>query len=250
MPGIWTSIRIRSNGSRLTASTPCGAVGGGLDAGAQGLQHLGGDQAVGGVVLDHQHPQCRPATGRRRRRIDGLAGSATGAAISNQKVEPSPSLADEPRRRPSSRPAARVMARPRPVPPNWRVRRAVGLLEALEQAVCGLLRDADAGVLDLEAQPLSRAAAGRASAATSTPPSRVNFTALPIRLNSIWRRRTGSTETQPTPGAISVAQPQALGFGLGPQQVDDAFQGRRRGRAARATAPAGRPRSWRSRSRR
>ena len=44
------------------------------------------------------------------------------------------------------------MANPSPVPPKLRPG-GVRLLEALEDALAGLLLDADAGVMHLEAQP-------------------------------------------------------------------------------------------------
>ena len=86
------------------------------------------------------------------------------------------------------------MARPRPEPPN---RRAVEpsacwkrwnrvALRRLRACRCRCPRPRSAGACRL------RDRRGRAVSRTSTWPSAVNLTALPMRLNSTWRSRTGS----------------------------------------------------------
>ena len=69
----------------------------------------------------------------------------------------------------------------------------IGLAERAEDLRLGLLRDADAGVGDLEAQlSLARRCA---RTRTMTSPRSVNLMALPTRLISTWRRRIGSPRT-------------------------------------------------------
>ncbi len=70
------------------------------------------------------------------------------------------------------------------------VRSAFFLGEGLEEPQLGLVADADAGVAHREVEPdLAVFAEQWQAIASSTRPLSVNFSALPSRLSSTWRRR-------------------------------------------------------------
>ena len=90
--------------------------------------------------------------------------------------------------------------------------RAVDLVEALEDPREGRLRNAGARVDDAHRQPAPvRDAPSATAARTVTPPSSVNFTALPTRFVRIWRNACASPRTlRPSSSAQSDLQPYPL----------------------------------------
>ncbi len=123
-------------------------------------------------------------------------GEADGAGTSNQNVEPSPSPLLNPTSPPIMSASARVIARPRPDPPNRRAVEPSACVKRWNSEAC-----AAAGMptpVSCTSKRTRRAPSGPSCTVrpTSTPPSWVNFTALPIRLNRAWRMRTGSARIQ------------------------------------------------------
>ena len=110
----------------------------------------------------------------------------------------------------------------------------------------GLGGDADPGVADDELQPAVRERA--APRRRPSPAASVNFTALPTRLVSTWRRRAGIAR-RPTP-ARRRRRSRSSAVPLLPAREAAAAPTISRsvpaGRKAPARAPARRPRSWRS----
>ena len=165
----WRS-RMRVTTRRLVALSSatridCGGTGCGSDGGAGA-----GRAAVGGAAGAQHGFEVEYAA------LAEPAGGGDGAAHRRRQT-----LADgEPE------PAAAVAARDR----------AVALHELREQAGDTFGCDADAGVGHAELQPHRAACLRLGSAthatATRTEPCSVNFTALPTRLSSTWRRRAGS----------------------------------------------------------
>ena len=106
---------------------------------------------------------CARARKSSPNRPDVRSGQATVARWSasgstSVKVLPSPGALASRSSPPSSRVSSRLIDRPSPVPPYWRLVRAVGLLEGLEDELLLVRRDADAGVADRErhaARPLA-----------------------------------------------------------------------------------------------
>ncbi len=122
--------------------------------------------------------------------------SIWGASTSNQKVEPFPSALTNPTSPPMIWAIARVIARPRPDPPNCRDVDPSACWKRWNNAACA------AGAIPTPLSSTSKrnrrgdASASRRVRRACTSPLAVNFTALPIRLNRAWRRRTGSTIAQ------------------------------------------------------
>ena len=72
-------------------------------------------------------------------------------------------------------------------------RSILGLREGVEDRLLLLARDADAGVGDADVQhDVAPSRCSSTPTCTATEPSRVNFTALPIRLVMIWPSRPPS----------------------------------------------------------
>ena len=90
------------------------------------------------------------AGGDRRVRKETVAPLVRASGSTSVKVLPSPGSLASLSSPPSSRVSSRLIDRPRPVPPYWRLVRAVGLLEGLEDQLLLVRRDADAGVGDRE----------------------------------------------------------------------------------------------------
>ena len=100
-----------------------------------------------------------------------MAGSGSSA----QKQLPRPGSLSTPTAPSISVASSRQIDRPSPLPPKRRVVDWSACVNGLEQPRLHVRRDARAGVVHLEAQPLRR----RARAARSdTPPCAVNFSAL------------------------------------------------------------------------
>ncbi len=114
------------------------------------------------------------------------------SGISIQNCAPSPGVLLTPMRPPISSTSRRQIARPRPVPPYWRV------VEPSSWAKCSkILRCASSGIPMPVSSTLTRrrqrspASVARRTRATTSPCS-VNLTALLIRLATTWRMRKGS----------------------------------------------------------
>ncbi len=135
----------------LDRGHPLGAVVGGLDVGAQHAEHLGGDDAVGRIVLDDQHPEAgQPAVvrrlvllgrcGHRGGDVDPETGPlALGAAEADVAAH---QLGDPAGHREAQAGAAETPGRG-----------IVPLAEQGEQLGLRLLGDADAGVAHRQPQP-------------------------------------------------------------------------------------------------
>ncbi len=130
-------------------------------------------------------------------------GSAMGAESSSQKVEPSPSRLTKPTPPSISSARRRVMASPRPEPPKRR---------EVEPSACWNRRNRAAWAASGMPMPVSSISKRRRRSApcscddsrTSTWPSEVNLMALPIRLNSPWRSRTGSAWIQTASSSLQA----------------------------------------------
>ena len=111
------------------------------------------NDAVGGVVVDHQHPA--PAQRLARRAGRGRArGRRRPSGAVNQNVLPAPGRAAHPDL--AAHAARRAAARwpgPSPVPPCWRVVERSAWVKASKRPVDLGLVDPDAGVADLDPQP-------------------------------------------------------------------------------------------------
>ena len=95
------------------------------------------------------------------------------------------------------------MERPRPDPPNRRV------VEASPWSKRWKIRGWTASgiptpVSAISSRSICLSSPRRRATRITTSPLRVNFRALPTRLKSAWRRRTGSDSTQPMSGAASM----------------------------------------------
>ena len=126
------------------------------------------DLPVRGVVV---HDEDRP----RAARPPGSAGRSDSACFArravNQKSEPCPSALSRPISPPISSTSRLEMARPRPVPPYRRVVEASACVNFSNSARLLLGRDADARVLDREANDRVRARSRpRDSPAPRSPP--------------------------------------------------------------------------------
>ncbi len=107
------------------------------------------------------------------------------------------------------------MARPRPEPPNRR---------AVEPSAWWNRWNSESWALLAMPTPVSSISkrtrlkpSGRSwiCSLASTWPSLVNFTALPIRLNSAWRSRTGSARIQPSAPAPAARSSRPLSWARG-----------------------------------
>ena len=74
----------------------------------------------------------------------------------------------------------------------------------------------------------------------STPPASVNFTALPARLNSIWRRRPSSARTSGTSSSTvqAMSRPLSCAFGLSSSVTPWTSSSMESGEASSSTLPA------------
>ena len=147
---MWASVSTSGKGSPASLGLPQQLQGlrGAGDAGGHHLptaKHLVENAAVGGVVVHHQHPHAVQARPARERRLGGLVlgqaeadGEMEAAAPADLALHPDPPAhqADQPRGDGQAQPRSAVPAG----------RRAVGLLEHLEDRRLFLRRDADARV--------------------------------------------------------------------------------------------------------
>ncbi len=112
------------------------------------------------------------------------AAVAVSASISSQKTDPTPSWLVNPTPPPISSARRRVMARPRPDPPNRRLMAPSAWVKRWNKEACAL------SAMPMPLSSISNLRRtrpgpdGLADRRASTRPSVVNFTALPMRLNS------------------------------------------------------------------
>ena len=130
---------------------------------------------------------------------------ATGT-VSTKRLPRSTSL-DRLMRPPINCARPRAIARPRPVPPKRRVTEASACENASNTSVCS----ADGMPIPVSRTRMSRVrrlpcTAPLSDTSTHTSPCSVNLIALPTRLVTIWRRRTGS----PTSASGTSGEMQAI----------------------------------------
>jgi len=154
------------------------------------------------VALSSTTATCRSSK-KSAGRSAGSSGLASSATV-NQKLEPSPSRLSTPMVPPIISTRLLLIDSPSPLPPYLRV---------VEESACEKDWNSRKRLSSAMPMPVSRtvkrrpvlpAGASACSTATWISPSWVNFTALLLRLTTIWRRRTGSPRSRRgTPGATS-----------------------------------------------
>ncbi len=121
--------------------------------------------------------------------------SCTGRETANQKIEPRPTSLSTPMRPPIRSTSRAAMASPSPVP-SWRRVEEESTCANFSNTLCNLSAGMPMPVSST--RTLIRAAPSTISPPTSisTWPFSVNFTALPSRLVTIWRKRPASPTTK------------------------------------------------------
>ena len=209
---------------------PAGGAGGHGAGRGRGVVHQGDDGAGlhGPAARPRSAVVAASATqgiGRLDRHGDGPSGAWRGRRRRRER----------PGRRPrsgSARPAAGAVGRrrpcrpwPRPVcgpPPDPDPRRRSGLAsEASTWPNSSKMRSRASGGTPGPVSSMMKASFGRLSRpparsmAMRTPPVSVNFTALPARLNRIWRRRPSSARTSGASGATDQTSDRPLSWARG-----------------------------------
>ena len=118
---------------------------------------------------------------------------ASGSCSSNQNVEPAPGVLSTPIRPPISSTRRLEIARPRPVPPYWRVVEASAWVNSVNSRARVCLARCRCRCRPPRSAAAASVSSRRAGHLDQRPrPRSVNLMALPTRLSRIWRRRPGS----------------------------------------------------------
>ena len=213
------------------------------------------DPEVRRVVVDHEHGAAGDRDRIRRRRRAPAAG-ASSTWIARRNVLPSPgtpllSAVSVPSISSASR---RLIARPRPVPPNRREMDTSTWLNDRNSrpiASAGIPIPVSRTVTVISQRRADRprgASIGWPPSRSSTSPDAVNLTAFDSRLMTIWRSRPGSpTMPAGTSSSSAYSELDPLGGGLAGAAGPAPPRPCGGGRWAACRARPCRPRSWRSR---
>ena len=141
-----------------------------------------------------REPGAKPAAAN----SPGAWPAACPKGSSTQNTEPAPGWLETPMAPPINSATCLEIARPRPVPPKWRVVEASAWLKgwnSFASVGASMPTPLSETLKRSQTPPSAGASRGAGASATTTCPACVNLMALPLRLPINWRRRTGSPAT-------------------------------------------------------